>query len=655
LPQLVWATRKGASEALARAKQPALLDLDYPVWQNRLWFQDCEIWRKHYAYTLEQGSQPCHAIVWQRNRNRQLTGWSRFDYTLYSNMRSCAREAALLEDFNTCTQTTMFETDVCIVGGGAAGVTLAAGLIAEGREVLLLESGGIDYEPEIQDQMRGDSVGFPYYPLDDSRLRFFGGTTAIWGGRCAQLNAIDFERRAWVPHSGWPITKADLQPFYAHAQRELDLDETGGEDELWERHGLRRPPWSSEVIGSAFWQFDNAADRFASKNPQQIKESPLARILLHASVTNIKLNAQGTAVEALEFVNTKGGRGIARAQQFVLAAGGIETPRLMLASNGVSHGGVGNRNDLVGRFFMEHPHARGARIDTRHVLRVLTAFPRDYTRNGIRYASLGRPSEALQRREGLLNTSFTIAVRQPPGKTMWATKKLYLTLRHNLDPNKSNRALRHLYQNAMNRVRRHLNAPLASAMVKCNSHGLYTVIRAEQAPNPDSRVALNGERDALGMPRVALDWRFSALDKDTVRGTMQALDTEMRRTGTGTVTPEPWLAEDGPEWQVDPLISNHPTGGFHHMGTTRMAASPRDGVVDADCRVHGVANLYVAGSSVFTTSGWANPTLTIVALALRLAGHLAKRQQRPVPHLRLLPDPVETTQPVAVHARSLRA
>ncbi len=533
----------------------------------------------------------------------------------------------MLEDFNTCTQTAVFEADVCIVGGGAAGVTLAAELIAAGREVLLLESGGIDYDAEIQDQMRGDSIGFPYYPLDNARLRFFGGTTTIWGGRCAQLNAIDFERRPWVAHSGWPISKADLQPFYARAQRELELDETAGEDELWERHGLRRPPWSAEVIGSAFWQFDAAADRFASRNPQRIKDSPLARILLHASVTEIRLDAEGTAVEALEFANTRGGRGTVTARSFVLAAGGIETPRLMLASNGVAPAGVGNRHDLVGRFFMEHPHARGARIDTKQVWRVLTALPRSYSRNAKRYAALGRPSDALQRREGLLNTSFTISARRHPGARMAASKKLVQTLRHGLNPSKSNRALWHLYRGGVARVRKYLGSAIAWTNAKSRGYGLYTVIRAEQAPNPASRVVLTGDRDALGMPRVALDWRFSALDKDSVRATMLALDAEMRRTGLGTVTPEPWLAEDGPEWQVDPLISSHPIGGYHHMGTTRMAASRRDGVVDADCQVHGIANLYVAGSSVFTTSGWANPTLTIVALALRLADHLAK--QRP--------------------------
>jgi choline dehydrogenase-like flavoprotein len=184
----------------------------------------------------------------------------------------------------------------------------------------------------------------------------------------------------------------------------------------------------------------------------------------------------------------------------------------------------------------------------------------------------------------------------------------------------------HLYRRAVLRVREHIGPAIAWANVRRGAYGLYTVIRAEQAPNPDSRVTLTGERDALGMPRVALDWRLSPIDKRSVRVTMEALDGELRRLDLGTCTPEPWLAEDGPDWEVDPLISNHPIGGFHHMGTTRMAASPRAGVVDADCRVHGVANLYVAGSSVFPTGGWANPTLTIVALALRLADHLGRRR-----------------------------
>jgi choline dehydrogenase-like flavoprotein len=145
------------------------------------------------------------------------------------------------------------------------------------------------------------------------------------------------------------------------------------------------------------------------------------------------------------------------------------------------------------------------------------------------------------------------------------------------------------------------------------------VVRAEQAPNPDSRVMLAQATDALGVPRVKLDWRTSSLDRVSVAGLVNALDTEFRRLGLGEVEPAPWLADTSEKWQVDPLISAHPIGGFHHMGATRMSSDPRQGVTDSHGRIHGIANLYVAGSSLFPTSGWANPTLTIIALALRTA------------------------------------
>ena len=178
-------------------------------------------------------------------------------------------------------------------------------------------------------------------------------------------------------------------------------------------------------------------------------------------------------------------------------------------------------------------------------------------------------------------------------------------------------------------AREDLGPLIAWSRVKTSGDGLYTVIRAEQAPNPDSRITLTSERDALGVPRIALDWRFSEIDKHTVRVLMSALDKEVQRLGLGHVELSPWLAEDGSPWKIDPLISNHPIGGFHHMGTTRMAASPSEGVVDADCRVHGHGNFYIAGSSVFPTSGWANPTLTILALTLKLADHLKTALGRP--------------------------
>lgn len=536
----------------------------------------------------------------------------------------------MIEDFDAQGDRVDLIADICIVGGGAAGVTLADALVAEGREVLLLESGGTDHDPAVQSLMQGSSHGFPYYGLADCRLRFFGGTTTIWGGRCAQLNEIDFQHRPWLPYSGWPITKADLAPHYARAQASLGLPPTDGEDELWDAHGLTPPPWSPEVIGSAFWQFDQEGDRFALRQPARIKASRHARILLHASVTGIRLNPQGTAVMALDFANIAGGRGRVWARHFVLAAGGIENARILLASDDVRRNGVGNDRDLVGRFFMEHPHARGARIETQAVMRLLKALPHSYRRGGIRHAAVARPAPALQRREGLLNSAFTLAARQHPGARMVMAKRLLLSLRDTRDPDRHNRRLWNLYRRQVIRLREHAGPLLAWASIRSGSHGLYTVLRAEQAPNPDSRVTLGPTRDALGMRQVSLDWRLSPIDKHTARVTMLALDGELARLGLGRCIPEPWLAGDGPDWQTDPLISNHPIGGFHHMGTTRMAASPRAGVVDADCKVHGIANLWIAGSSVFPTSGWANPTLTILALALRLADHLAHRVAKPL-------------------------
>jgi choline dehydrogenase-like flavoprotein len=166
------------------------------------------------------------------------------------------------------------------------------------------------------------------------------------------------------------------------------------------------------------------------------------------------------------------------------------------------------------------------------------------------------------------------------------------------------------------------------ARARAGLTNLYVILRGEQAPNPDSRVVLSAERDALGQPRADLDWRLSDIDKHTARVMTQVIDAEFRRLGVGSAVPSEWLADPSPQWPIDPTVGNHPLANYHQMGGTRMSSDPSEGVVDSDCRVHGYANLYIAGSSTFTTSGWANPTLTIAALALRLADHLAARLSR---------------------------
>jgi choline dehydrogenase-like flavoprotein len=164
---------------------------------------------------------------------------------------------------------------------------------------------------------------------------------------------------------------------------------------------------------------------------------------------------------------------------------------------------------------------------------------------------------------------------------------------------------------------------------KAGKLDLALLVRAEQAPNPDSRVTLGTERDALGLPRPRLDWRLSPSDVHSVAVLVETLRAEFERLGLGRVEPAAWLADAAGGWRTDPLISAHPIGGYHHMGTTRMADDPRRGVTDGRTRVHGLGNLYVAGSSLFPTSGWANPTLTIVALALRTADEVSRVLRQP--------------------------
>ena len=510
--------------------------------------------------------------------------------------------------------------DVAIVGSGAAGQAAARRLLARGRSVVLVESGGLDHDAASADLNRGEIVGQSYHPLEHSRLRFFGGTTAIWGGRCAEFDAIDFERRDWVPHSGWPFTLDEIHSYLAEARAILGV-------EAVDSGRLPRPPLmqrlSSEELAVRWWSFDPRFDRFTIDQAGDLEADPRCTLLVHATVREVMLSGDKGAVERLD-VRTPSGRTVdVRARHYILAAGGIENPRILLASNSVVPHGVGNHYDLVGRFFMEHPHARGGRVIGKADWGWLSAFAKRRV-NGVEVSPAITPAEALQRREGLLNTALTLAVRQPEGGSHPLAKRAYLHVKHRTAPTRTGRSL---WRATKQLVRGYtgLTGPFHPWLMRRVSRAdLAIVVRAEQAPNPDSRVKLGEERDATGMPRVALDWRLSGIDVDSVAGLVAALGRESQRLGLGQVEPAAWLSRPDKQWVSDELVSAHPIGGFHHMGTTRMSGDPRRGVTDGWGRVHGLPNLHIAGSSLFPTGGWANPTLTILALALRTADRIAQ-------------------------------
>ncbi len=468
-----------------------------------------------------------------------------------------------------------------------------------------------------------------YYALDQSRLRFFGGTTNIWGGRCVPFDRIDFERRDWVPHSGWPISLDELDPWYRKAHESLELGEYDYSPANWEALGLERTAFSEDGIDTRFWRFDTLWERFHRGRCEDVVGAPNVSAFTHANLERLAADADGQRIVAAHARSLGGRRLTVEAQHFVIACGAIENARMLLVSDDVQRAGLGNARDQVGRWFMEHPHGRIARIDTPDPGGFWTLFRKRYPPDGPPVAPALVATEALQKRMGILNSAATMKPQRDPARGVAAGRRVYDHLKHTLDPTRSGRRLWHRYRAMLDFLQRHAALPLVRLGVRAGRMNLYLIARAEQAPNPDSRVVLAEERDALGMRRANLDWRLSALDKHSVLQLALALGSEFERLGLGRVQPMEWLRDGGDDWPVDPTVGNHPIGGYHHMGTTRMSAGPSSGVVDRHCCVHGIANLHVAGSSVFTTSGWANPTLTLLALAYRLGDRIDQRLRAP--------------------------
>ena len=507
--------------------------------------------------------------------------------------------------------------DIAVVGAGVAGQTIAKALANRGREVLLIESGGDDYDPQVQRLAAGENAGIDYYPLDETRLRFFGGTAAIWGGRSCRLDAIDFEARDWVPNSGWPFAADALAPYYDRAEAMLGIAAVTGA-------GLhsQTPHLDPAQVDCRLWRFDTDADRFTFARRSDVTGHKRIRILCHATATQIALGADGRAVESLTLAALDGTTRLVRPRQLVLACGGIENARLLLLSDDVAAGGIGNGHDWVGRCFMEHMHGRGGTIRTHRPEALLRLSQFFCDQDVLTMASL-RPSEAVQRARGGLNTSFTIAARKTKGGRRDLIDRGFRIARDNFaTPGKAWRdrftALRAWSRETQLRV----DPWRPGALVRMGLREVSLLLRAEQVPNPASRVTLSAARDALGLRATRLDWRLSPLDRHGARVAVEAFAEALGRAGLGELKPAAWLGEEGANWEFDPLVGKHWIGGYHHMGTTRMANEPKDGVCDADGRVHGIANLTIAGSSLFPTCGWANPTLTIMALALRQAEKL---------------------------------
>lgn len=517
----------------------------------------------------------------------------------------------MFEDFRQHEDGVVLDTDICVIGAGAAGITLACEFAVGGREVLLIESGDREADSATLALNEGAVVGEPYEPLDTVRLRFFGGTTNHWDGHCRPLDPIDFEKRPWVPHSGWPISHAELDPFYARAQPVCELGPYDYAPEHWSEALPGLIAFDPKRIANRLWQY-SPPTRFGERYGPELKASRHVRVLFNANVVEIVVNEAATRVTGLRLKALDGTSGLVRPHTVVLACGGIENPRLLLASNTVMQPGLGNGNDLVGRFFMEHPHTLIAYAVPAVDIEPLKAYYYGVSAKiAAGQATLQvKPglSEAVQRAERLPNACIDMGYGYDRSEGYLSLRTAYDELDHGNVSEELGEALLGMVGDL---------GGLAGGVYRRLRHEnvLWFGANAEQVPNPESRVLLDETRDALGSPRAKLNWQLSPEDKATTRRACRIVGEELARLGLARMRLDEWLLAEDDAWQ-------DLTGRYHHMGTTRMSDDPKRGVVDHQCRVHGIANLYVAGCSVFATSGYANPTLTIVALAIRLADHL---------------------------------
>nr|WP_233236684.1 GMC family oxidoreductase [Bordetella sp. LUAb4] len=566
----------------------------------------------------------------------------------------------MILDATTIPSGSVLNADICIVGAGAAGITLALALMDSGLDVVLLESGGPNAEKDTQALYQGTVPDARMHSEPDRyRERRMGGSTTIWGGRCMPLDPIDFEPRGYIAHSGWPIGLDDLMPYYPRANHLCEAGDYAYTAETAFHHPIR--PMIEGFDGTAFTT--NTLERFSAptdfgrRYAERLRHAPV-RVIQHANLCRLDNAPAGASRDAGKEGAGKEGAGnsghgnaavgpahvrtlsgtafMVQARAYVLATGGLETARLLLASPGTSGRGLGNGNDVVGRYYMCHIAGTIGTVDLSRAASVWHGY--EVSDEGVYCRRRLALTPEAQRR--LQAGNFIARLHHPripdPGHGSSVLSALYLARPvipyeyakrlYGDTPGTFGLWLKHLgnvvkgmpqavaFMWHLLTQRKLADRKFPSIIVHPRNRRYSLDFHAEQEPNADSRVMLGTGTDALGVPRVHVDWRYTARDVATIQVALAELARELRASGVGSFEYDPAM--------VEMEMTRYGAYGGHHIGTARMGRDPRDSVVDTDCRVHEASNLFVAGAAVFPTSGQANPTLTIVALALRLAGHL---------------------------------
>ena len=518
----------------------------------------------------------------------------------------------MIIDLNETNETPEFLCDLCIIGTGAAGLALASEMLNTPFNIILIESGGLEHEPKTQALYNADISGLPHTGTMEGRVRIPGGSTTKWAGQALPLMPIDFERRDWIPHSGWPVSFDDLTPYYRRASRFLLVDKMNFDSDLLTYLKTHPPAFDPSKILYHFSKWSPTPNIRENHLPS-IKESDHCTLLLHANVTKIELDASLKQARQVEVHSLLGHRAIVKAKNFVICAGGIESARLLLSNNRQQPNGIGNDHDLVGRFFQDHPSAVIGWLKTSNPKQAQRLFNVFHKRK-LKYSVRCTASQEWQRQQQTLNMSTGVTF-VADNSALQDLKDVYRAMRHHsFDMTTLLKLFRAVGRSAA------ILSPAMHYVLRGRSYTPGAKLRigltSEQEPNPESRILLSERADALGTPLSNIRWKLTELTRYSMQQFATALRDEFQLSNIGKIEFEPWLFDNSSAWM------EHVTDQFHHIGTTRMHDSPRYGVVDRNCRVHGIENLYIGSSAVFPTSGHSNPTLTIIALCIRLADRL---------------------------------
>ena len=495
---------------------------------------------------------------------------------------------------------TKLDFDLCIVGAGAAGITIAREFLNTNLRICVLESGGLDIDAAVNRLSEIDDVGRLPGKEGSNRLRYFGGTTNHWGGHCAPLEPDDFEKQDWIAFSGWPYDYNELRPYYIRAHGVLGLGEFDYVPEnIGSDLGFETFPFDRKKVATTVSRYNRV--RFGIRYGDELDRAKNIKVILYSDTSEIMMaNSAANNVVNVLVKSIAGNQFYVGAKHFVIACGAIENARLLLMSNRQRSSGIGNHSDLVGRFFQEHLHYTSGYIVPNTRNPNLRFYLREWPYGDIRVrAHLAVPSDKVRE------------LRIPKFRSEIALGSSVFQLAKAIKSNVS-----------VGDVLALISDPVGLGTVaRCKSNAPPTAYllesHAEQTPNPDSRVTLSVKKDPLNRPQPQLKWKLSPLDQEGVIKAQRLIAHEVGRSGFGRMRIE--MGEE-----ANDFLENA-EGNGHHMGTARMDDDPARGVTDGNAKVHYTSNLYVAGSSLFPRCGWANPTLTIVATSIRLADHLKLR------------------------------